>query len=206
MLAVSKSLESWCVDTTIGTFWDMLSHDKDIIKSVLLLKGTIDHTKQQVHSYLQTFDNFSFLWLESLNDQYENFVRNAPLMEDFEAKLKEYASVEAALREMSPVENIGSLCISTAPIKTHLLGEAASWKQQFAKNLHRQGAEDLRAFDQYVRETTHKLNRKIEDLEDVRTIMDILQEVRSLVQLLLNTRLNMGQAASGRLASFALPA
>ena len=40
-----------------------------------------------------------------------------------------------------------------------------------------QGSEDLKAFDQYMRDTTLKLNRKVEDLEDVRFIMGCLKEV-----------------------------
>ena len=35
------------------------------------------------------------------------------------------------------------------------------------------------AFDTYVRDTTAKLQRKVEDLEDVRNVMGILKEVRS---------------------------
>jgi dynein heavy chain len=184
VLLVAKDLKPWAVDKCIGSFWDMLSHDMDIVKSVLLLKGAIDNTKRIMNTYIQTFNEFSFLWLESLNDQYERFVAKQPAMEDFEAKLKEYAAVESRLNAMNQTEHIGPLCISTAPIKTHLLGEAASWKQQFAQNLHKEGADKLHGFHLYVRETTRKLNGKIEDLEDVRTMMDILQEVSSKAPVL----------------------
>ena len=36
----------------------------------------------------------------------------------------------------------------------------------------------MQAFDGYVRDTTAKLTRKVEDLEDVRSVMGILKEVR----------------------------
>jgi dynein heavy chain, axonemal len=96
----------------------------------------------------------------------------------FAVQLKEYAHVEERLNALPAAEHIGPLNISTAPIKTHLLSEAASWKQQFAQNLHKEGADKLHAFHLYVRETTKKLNGKVDDLEDVRTMMDMLQEVR----------------------------
>ena len=35
----------------------------------------------------------------------------------------------------------------------------------------------MQAFDGYVRDTTAKLTRKVEDLEDVRSVMGILKEV-----------------------------
>jgi dynein heavy chain len=41
-----------------------------------------------------------------------------------------------------------------------------------------QGFEDLKGMHDYMRATTMNLNRKIEDLEDVRLIMNILKEVR----------------------------
>lgn len=38
----------------------------------------------------------------------------------------------------------------------------------------------MQAFDTYIRDTTVKLNRKVEDLEDVRVVMAALKEVRRM--------------------------
>ena len=40
----------------------------------------------------------------------------------------------------------------------------------------------LQAFDSYIRDTTVKLNRKVEDLEDVRVLMAALKEVSFTLQ------------------------
>ena len=45
----------------------------------------------------------------------------------------------------------GSLSLETVPLKNALKSEAASWKARFAQNLHGQSAEDLKAFDAYIR-------------------------------------------------------
>lgn len=86
-------------------------------------------------------------------------------------------AVEQEITQVAPLHNIGSLALETQPLKYSLKSEAASWKAQYAKNLHKQGSEDLKGFDQYMRDTTLKLNRKVEDLEDVRFIMGVLKEV-----------------------------
>ena len=99
-------------------------------------------------------------------------------MQAFESELKKYMAVEQEISQVAPMHNIGSLALETQPLKYSLKSEAASWKAQYAKNLHKQGSEDLKAFDQYMRDTTLKLNRKVEDLEDVRFIMGVLKEVR----------------------------
>lgn len=98
-------------------------------------------------------------------------------MQAFESELKKYMAVEQEISQVAPMHNIGSLALETQPLKYSLKSEAASWKAQYAKNLHKQGSEELKAFDQYMRDTTLKLNRKVEDLEDVRFIMGVLKEV-----------------------------
>jgi hypothetical protein len=82
------------------------------------------------------------------------------------------------IAQIAPVHNIGAMSLETQPMKYSLKAEAASWKAQFAKNLHRQGFEDLKAINNYMRETTIKLARQVQDLEDVRAVMGVLKEVR----------------------------
>ena len=63
----------------------------------------------------------------------------------FEAELKHYMAVEQAAAAISSHEELGGLSLDAQPLKHSLRAEAASWKAQFARNLHRQGASDLRA-------------------------------------------------------------
>ncbi len=42
------------------------------------------------------------------------------------------------------MHNIGALSLDTQPLKYSLKSEAASWKAQFAKNLHKKGSDDLK--------------------------------------------------------------
>jgi hypothetical protein len=48
------------------TYHDLIARDKEVVKSVLLLTGSIEHIKQQVAEYLATFDKYSFLWTQDL--------------------------------------------------------------------------------------------------------------------------------------------
>ena len=48
------------------------------------------------------------------------------------------------INAITPVHNIGALSLDTQPLKNSLKSEAASWKAQFAKNLHKKGCEDLK--------------------------------------------------------------
>lgn len=48
------------------TYHDLIARDKEVVKSVLLLTGSIEHIKQQVAEYLAKFDKYSFLWTQDL--------------------------------------------------------------------------------------------------------------------------------------------
>ncbi|KIZ06068.1 Dynein gamma chain, flagellar outer arm [Monoraphidium neglectum] len=168
-----------------ATFHDMIARDKEVVKSVLLLTGSVEGIKHQaggaaesVSDYIATFDKYKFLWTQDLQATYDAFMRTQPNLEAFEAELRKYNALELEIAAIPTLHNIGSLSLETAPLKNSLRSEAASWKAQFAQNLHRQCSEDLKAFDNYIRDATLRLSGKVEDLEDVRAVMSGLEEVR----------------------------
>mmetsp|Transcript_5388 Transcript_5388/g.12712 ORF Transcript_5388/g.12712 Transcript_5388/m.12712 type:complete len:4322 (-) Transcript_5388:507-13472(-) len=177
VLTTSKMLPCWG-KPGVQTYHELIAGDKEIVKSILRLTGSVEGIKSQINDYMTTFDKYSFLWKEDLQAVYGRFTATSPTLEAFEAELKKYMAIETEVSNIASVHNIGALSLETVPLKTSLKAEAASWKAQFAHNLHKQCSEDLKAFDAYIRDTTLKLNRKIEDLEDVRGIMAVLKEVR----------------------------
>eukprot|EP00898_Chlorokybus_atmophyticus_P005691 jgi/Chlat1/6122/Chrsp409S05665 len=186
VLRCSSELAAWGIDginTTSGprgTFYDLIAADKEIVKSVLLLTGSIEGAKNQVSTYISTFSKYDFLWKRDLQAEYAQFMSTNPSIEAFEAELRKYMDLEQEIAQIPPVHNIGALSLETQPMKYSLKAEAASWKAQFAKNLHKQGLEDLKKLNMYMRETGMKLGRQIEDLEDVRAVMALLKEVREM--------------------------
>ena len=91
--------------------------------------------------------------------------------------MKKYMAVEQAVAAVPSSQVLGPLSLETLPLKSSLKSEAASWKAQFARNLHKHCADDLKVFETYVKDTKQKLARQVEDLEDVRYVMAVLKEV-----------------------------
>jgi len=181
VLKISESLHMWggAPGKSDGrNFHEWIASDKEIVKSVLLLTGSIEGTKAQVMEYIGTFSRFDFLYMQDLQAEYKKFMDTSPSLEAFENELKKYMAIEDEIQLIAPVHNIGAMSLETQPMKYSLKAEAAAWKKQFAKNLHSQGKQQLKQIHDYMRETTLHLNRKIEDLEDVRKVMGVLKEIR----------------------------
>ena len=161
-----------------GTFYDEIASDIEIVKLVLLLTGSVNGLKNEVQAHLDAYAEYSFLYLENLQQAYDDFTRKKPSLEQFEAELKKYMDIEQRVLRLAPVHNIGALCLDTQPLKLALRAEAAAWKTQFATNLHAHGKEQLESLLKYVKETTFMLSRNVENLDDVRTVMGIQQDIR----------------------------
>ena len=54
-------------------------------------------------------------------------------------------STEQAVTAINPKHTLGSLLMDAQPAKHSLRSEAAAWKAQFARNLHKQGLQNLKA-------------------------------------------------------------
>lgn len=65
-LQASSRLRCWGMVNGPPTYHDLIARDKEVVKSVLLLTGSIEHIKQQVAEYLAKFDKYSFLWTQDL--------------------------------------------------------------------------------------------------------------------------------------------
>ena len=146
---------------------------------VLLLTGSIEGAKRQVYDFIGEFTAYDWLWKDSMQAAYEAFKARAPTIEDFENEIRKYVDVEQQISKISPVQNIGALSLETAPLKNSLRSEAAAWKAQYAQNLHAQAVEALEDVLSWMRATNSSLKREVKDLDDVRSTVGILNEVRA---------------------------
>jgi dynein heavy chain len=68
-------------------FYDWIAKDKEIVKVILLLTGSIQGTKNKVNDFLASFDRFNWLWSKSADEALKHFRKSNPQLEDFEEKL-----------------------------------------------------------------------------------------------------------------------
>lgn len=71
-------------------FYDWIAKDKEIVKVILLLTGSIQGTKNSVNKFLESFNKYSWLWKDKIDEKLKKFNQTNPQLEDFEEKLKEF--------------------------------------------------------------------------------------------------------------------
>ena len=176
-------------DAERRTFFEYSGQDVELVKTVLLLTGALQGTRNIVHEYLKKFARYDWLWKDDKEVAYKRFVAKNPSIEDFELELKKFLTVEEEIAAIEAVHNIGALMLITCNIKIQLRAECGLWKVLFSNKLHQKAKESAFAQHEYIRTTINRLNLEVNSLDSLRHKMTILAEVRERESIIV-TELN----------------
>jgi len=163
-----------------GTFYDRVAQDKEILKVVLLLTGSIQSTRESCFEYITSFGRFEWLWKDVVEDEYAKFQSRYPTLDEFEAKLKSFVVLDEKLDGIEPNHDIASLSLRTKKFVTSLKELCNKWKLAFSKELHTTARSKLENLSETIKQTTKKMNREVTegDIDALGYVMSTLTDVR----------------------------
>eukprot|EP00937_MAST-01D_sp_MAST-1D-sp2_P000239 g239.t1 len=182
VLRSATSIYKWGQQTLApedrATFYDDLACDLEIVKTVLLLSGSMQRLRDQVAKTLSEFAMYDWLWKEDMELEYSRFMQTDPTIEDFETELRKFMEVEAEIERINPVQNIACLSLFTQNLKLQLRNECRQWRVQYSDKVHEQARRALDDLTQYIAKTSKRLEHKVDDLDSLRFLIGVLKEVR----------------------------
>ena len=183
VLKCSKSVINWFQqdkpdDEEKESFYDMIAQDKEIVKVILLLTGSIHGTKNTVTVYLDNFKKYNWLWEKKAEKSLIEFTKKDPGLDEFEEELKKFSLIEQNIDRIEEVFQIGAMALRTQTIKEGLKEYVHNWKAVFAKDLHKRAKARLDAIFDYINLTHSKLNKKAGGIENLHEVMLNMKEVR----------------------------
>jgi dynein heavy chain, axonemal len=89
----------------------MIAQDKEIVKVILLLTGSIQGTKNQVGKFLARFEKYDKLCKDSITNSIKKFnsKKDGPTLQEYEDKLKEYTQIEEEIDQDQEQDKIGAM-------------------------------------------------------------------------------------------------
>jgi dynein heavy chain len=164
-----------------GTFYDRIAQDREILKVVLLLTGSIQSAKSQCEKYVEQFAQFEWCWASDVDKEYQAFKATYPGIDDFEEKINSFVKVEELVDEMEAQHQISALMLLTAPLAESLKHCANKWKTAYARQLHNMAVAKLETVSEMIKTTRKKLQREVGsgDIDALAYVMQTLQEVRA---------------------------
>nr|XP_006825999.1 PREDICTED: dynein heavy chain 5, axonemal [Saccoglossus kowalevskii] len=156
----------------------LISEHKDVIKVVIVLNSIVSSFRTECHEVLEQFTQYSELWNEDPVEKVKQFMDENPLTSEIEAQVKYYKILETSIEEILPSYRVGSIVFLTEKLQMALITEARAWKLAYGKALNNKASKDMLEIFDFIDNLQKRLARPIKDLDDVRSAMAALHEIR----------------------------
>eukprot|EP00931_Biecheleriopsis_adriatica_P081368 TRINITY_DN5469_c0_g1_i1.p1 TRINITY_DN5469_c0_g1~~TRINITY_DN5469_c0_g1_i1.p1 ORF type:complete len:4656 (-),score=1282.68 TRINITY_DN5469_c0_g1_i1:88-14055(-) len=163
-----------------GTFYDRIAQDREILKVVLLLTGSVQSAKNQCNEYLTEFEEYEWAWKDDMDQRYKEFQESEPSLDEFEAKVLSFVAVQKRVEQhVTGQHQIAALMLKTGSLADSLKDLAEKWKANFAKELHKDAFVKLETVNDMVKANRKKLVREVGagDIDALADVMQTLQDV-----------------------------
>jgi len=159
-------------------FYDWIAKDKEIVKVILLLTGSIQGTKNAVHTFVESFEEYQWLWNKKISEELKAFTATEPQLEDYEEKLKEFTRYENKVNKILQAHQIGALNLTTNHLKQGLKSKIQQWKEAFSRELHKKAKLSLDHLTDDIKQLKFKLQKPAQDIDTLGNVMYALEEIR----------------------------
>jgi len=182
VLRCSKKLYNWDQqgydNEKKQTFYDMIAQDKEIVKVILLLTGSIQGTKNKVNEFLSQFKKYESLYKDSSTEQIKAFQKKNPSLQMYEDILKRFMNMEEEIDKFVESYKIGAMELKTANICQDLKNWASLWKLHYSQDLHKRARQQLDALTEQTKMLSTKLNKEVKDIDSLGYVMETLEQIR----------------------------
>ncbi|KAI4895809.1 hypothetical protein NFI96_021985 [Prochilodus magdalenae] len=190
VLEVSRGVTQWgqsrCLDNSVKAgarklrnFYQSVAEHKDVCKLLVDLTSAVNRLREPASHVLKQFQPFNVIWAEDRDAKVKDFLKSNPYLDQIKSEILQYVSFEEKINNITPIIALGSVELSTAPLKMGLNVEAKAWKTLLCKHLKEEYKTKVADIVDFTSAHLKKLSRPIVYLEDVRFAMEGLSNIRS---------------------------
>lgn len=126
----------------------------------------------------EIFEKHKYLWAENREEVIYSFVLTNPLTVNIRDMFLYYDSITQSLENMSQKRVIGPIEVRMNNTSVKLVAESKKWKVMLGQMLSVQYKKQLDEMIDFIKEHDKILQKPINDLDDVRQAMAVLEKVR----------------------------
>jgi dynein heavy chain len=160
------------------TFFGRVTKDIEIVRVVLLVTGSVQGAKVRVKEFVDGFAKYDWLWKDDMNSAYQAFTAKSPTLEDYARQLADFEKIAAEIELIPAEHNVGALQLRTQNLKTGLVHQATDWTVLYSSKLHTEARKQMEALLEYMINAERRLQREINDLNDLGSVMEHLKAIR----------------------------
>jgi dynein heavy chain len=184
VLRCSKNLYNWNKEEILEgkktSLYDMIAQEREIVKVILLLTGSIQGTKNKVNDFLSKFIKYEWIWKQNVIKTVKEFQDEAQL-QSYEVKLKQFTAIEGEIENIEPTFVIGAMVLKTGNLCNSMKQFCKEWKYHYSEDLHQKAKAELDNLTEQIKEIKEKLTKtKVKDIDSLGIVMEKLEEIRNM--------------------------
>ncbi|XP_078543788.1 dynein axonemal heavy chain 5 [Lissotriton helveticus] len=152
--------------------------NKEVAKLASVLSTAINSTKKDVLTALEKFKCYHHIWQKDRDYVIERFILGNPLLSEFESQILHFRGLELEINSEPDYICVGTIALYTADLKLALTAETKTWMIDFGRYCNKKYRTEMENIFTFVEEISKKLNRQIQDLDDIRIAMAALKDIR----------------------------
>ena len=162
------------------SFFKTVTENKEVAKMVFGLSTCLHGFKLELSNFKSSWKKFSQLWTIDRKDFIAKMEEEAPSLREYEEVLQKYKEIKVILNQEIDLHRFGTLSISTVEFKRELNEEIEQWNNMIVQAIYQRFRKQMEEILVTQQDFTKKLSRKIENLEDIRIIMETQKTMREI--------------------------
>ena len=172
--------ESQLIEEEPANFLKTVADNKDITKSFYLLGSVLAHFHMDISRINEVWSKYSYIWLEERDHFIKDLTASKPKLGKYEELLHDYQIIKSQIYAEEEVYLIGRFKIETKELKKCMLLEADAWISVIANSMVLRYKSEMKHICNLIYEMDKKFDRKIENLDDIRIIMEAQKKLREI--------------------------
>lgn len=171
-------LEKGSSFTRLKSYYHTVAEHKDILKLVVVLNSSLSSTKTIVQSTIDSFNQYQVLWAIDRDNLVAKFSEGSPGVSDYQQEMHSFQQLEEAVQQEPDTQVAGAICLHTEQLKMMLVTEAKQWRVCYGRAMSCYYQSIMDEVFQSIEDWSKLLSRPLKDLDDVRSVMATLKDIR----------------------------
>merc|ERR1712155_388797 len=170
-------VEKPLIEEQTSNFFKIVSESKEVTKGYSMLSSCLSGLKLELSNFQSVWDKYSEIWTVDREEYISDMSKSKPKLKHYEEELHKYKMIKSQLATEKEEFRFGTILVSTKEFKSTLDNEILQWNNMLTKAVHMKYKREMDFIIAQINDLDRKLDRPINDLDDIRIIMETQKKI-----------------------------
>ena len=187
-----------------NNYYSAVMDNKEVVKALAQLSSCMSGMKMELTKFNLRWHKYAEVWTTDMEEFLHDFLTAKPGIYDFERELKKYNMIEAELESEQTDFRYGKMIVKTLDFKDSVKNEIRQWINLIGRAMQQKYRSEMEHIIAQINDLDKKLERPMNDLDDIRIIMETQKKIRES-EIDLDMKIELVENAFTMMCKYELP-